>query len=50
MRVLVTGGAGYIGTTLIPKLLEQGHEVTVFDCLLHGGNPIVPFFRNKTCS
>tara|TARA_R100001086_G_scaffold188737_1_gene106631 strand:+ start:632 stop:1567 length:936 start_codon:yes stop_codon:yes gene_type:complete len=47
MRVLVTGGAGYIGTTLIPKLLDEGHQVTVFDCLLHGGNPVVPFFRNK---
>ena len=44
-KILVTGGAGYIGTTLIPKLLEQGHEVTVYDCLLHGGNQIIPFFR-----
>ena len=47
MRIFVTGGAGFIGTTLIPKLLNSGHEVTVFDCLLHGGNPILPFFRNE---
>ena len=47
MKILITGGAGFIGTTLVPKLLEEGHEVTVFDILLHGGNPIVPFFKNK---
>lgn len=45
MKILITGGAGYIGSTLAPKLLDLGHEVTVFDCLLHGGNPILPLFR-----
>ena len=45
-KILVTGGAGYIGTTLVPKLLALGHEVTVYDSLLHGGNQILPFFRN----
>jgi nucleoside-diphosphate-sugar epimerase len=36
MRVLVTGGAGYIGSTLIPTLLERGHSVKCLDRLFFG--------------
>ncbi len=46
MEVLVTGGAGYIGSTLIPLLLRDNHKVTVLDNLLHGVDAILPLFRN----
>jgi nucleoside-diphosphate-sugar epimerase len=36
VRVLVTGGAGYIGMPAVERLLSAGHEVTVLDVLLHG--------------
>lgn len=34
--IMVTGGAGYVGSILIPKLLQAGHKVTVLDLYLYG--------------
>lgn len=39
-RVLVIGGAGYIGSALLPKLLDKGYEVRLLDQLLFGEDPI----------
>jgi nucleoside-diphosphate-sugar epimerase len=37
-HVLVIGGAGYVGAVLVPKLLETGYRVTVFDLFIYGEN------------
>jgi UDP-glucose 4-epimerase len=42
MKLLVTGGAGYIGSVMTAQLLEAGHEVTVFDNLLKGHIQAIP--------
>jgi UDP-glucose 4-epimerase len=42
MKLLVTGGAGYIGSVVTAQLLEAGHEVTVFDNLSKGHIEAVP--------
>lgn len=38
MRILVTGGAGYIGDCAVKWLLERGHRVTILDNLMYGGS------------
>jgi len=35
-KILITGGAGYVGSVLTPHLLNKGHEVTVVDLMLYG--------------
>ena len=42
MKILVTGGAGYIGGTVTRLLLERGHEVVVYDNLCHSQRSMVP--------
>src|ERR1700737_1377593 len=35
-RVMVTGGAGYVGSSLVPKLLTAGYRVSVLDLCIYG--------------
>ena len=42
MRVLVTGGAGYIGSVVTEALLARGHTVVVYDSLVRGHRDAVP--------
>jgi len=43
MNILVTGGAGYIGTLLIPRLMENGHKVILYDNFTWGVKSILHF-------
>lgn len=45
--VLITGGAGYIGTHLVDKLLGRGYRVCIIDQFIFGEEPISDFKRNK---
>jgi UDP-glucose 4-epimerase len=42
VRVLVTGGAGYIGGTVANALLDEGHEVIIYDNFCHARRDLVP--------
>jgi UDP-glucose 4-epimerase len=42
MRILVTGGAGYVGCVSVEHLVREGHEVTVLDTLVTGHRAAVP--------
>jgi nucleoside-diphosphate-sugar epimerase len=41
MQILITGGAGYVGSRLAPLLLAAGHQVRVLDHLAHGGESLL---------
>lgn len=46
-KILVAGGAGYIGSVLVRRLLQKGYTVTVYDNLLFGGESIIDLLSQR---
>lgn len=47
MKILITGGAGYIGSIMVPRFLELGHEVTVLDTFPRGNTELAAVCANE---
>ena len=47
MKMVVTGGAGYIGSVLVPELLAKGHEVIALDNFMYGQTSLLEVCPHK---
>lgn len=46
-KILVTGGCGYIGSGLMRRLLDKGHQVNCLDLLIYGNDAVKSILNNK---
>jgi len=47
MKILITGGAGYLGSVIVDKMLNAGHEVVVLDKLLFNQTSLLQYTSNS---
>lgn len=47
-KIFITGGAGYVGSSLVPELLEKNYSVTVYDLMIYGQEVLKPHPNLKT--
>ncbi len=50
MRVLVTGGSGYIGSHTCVQLLQNGHDVVILDNLCNSKRSVLPVIERRAVS
>lgn len=46
-KILITGGCGYLGSTMVPMLLKEGYQVTVYDIFRWGISSLLPVMDNE---
>ena len=47
MKILITGGAGFLGSVITEKLLNSNHEVTVLDNMMYNQTSSIVYSHNK---
>ena len=46
-NILITGGAGYVGTAILKQFKDLNYNITIYTIFLYGGSSLLPFIGNK---